>query len=224
MSPLLASLSGSITHQVAAHGVYAVFVLMALDAVLPAGSEIVMVFAGAIAAGAGSITLQLPGSHLGPGLASFLVLAGTGTIGYLVGGVIGWWIGHRGGTPFIARHRRWLHLTPHRLEQAEHWFARWGQAAVLVGRVVPFVRSFVSIPAGLFGMTLTRYAALTLIGSAIWAFGLAGVGWALGTRYTNFNHDFKYAEYAVGLLVLITFSMPLVARVLPARHSKTGKK
>src|SRR5579862_7350899 len=86
--PMLASLSGSITHQIATHGVYAVLVLMAIDAIFPAGSELVMVFAGAIAAGAGTRSLHLPGAHLGPGLASYLVLAGAGTLGYLAGSIV----------------------------------------------------------------------------------------------------------------------------------------
>jgi membrane protein DedA with SNARE-associated domain len=74
---------------------------------------------------------------------------------------------------------------------------------VLVGRVVPVVRSFVSIPAGVFEMPLAPYALFTLVGSAVWAFAIAGVGYGLGSSYEKFNHGFKYAEYAVVAGVLL---------------------
>ena len=115
----------------------------------------------------------------------------------------------------LERHGRWFHITPDRLERAEAWFGRWGNLGVLVGRVTPIVRSFVSIPAGVFEMPLGLYTVLTLIGSAIWAFGFAGVGYALGTSYHRVDHDFRYVEYAVvaGVLMLVAY---LVYRWLAA--------
>ena len=210
---MVASLSGSVTHQIVAHGVYAVFVLMAVDAVFPAASELVMLFAGAIAAGGGDSTLSLPGTHVGPGLTAYLVLATVGTIGYLAGGIVGWVIGYRGGRRFVLHHGDSIHLTPKRLERAERWFDRWGIMAVLLGRVVPFVRSFISIPAGVFEMPLVTYIILTLIGSAIWAFSLAGIGWALGASYTNVDQAITYLQYAIVLAILLTISVPFVARL-----------
>jgi membrane protein DedA with SNARE-associated domain len=206
---VLASISSSFTSQVASHGVYAVFVLMAIDAVFPTASELVMVVAGAVAAGvlpsASGVTVL--GWNVGFGVDAYLVLALAGTLGYLVGAIVGWAIGRYGGRPLLERHGRWLHVTPARLERAEAWFGRWGNLSALVGRVTPIVRSFVSIPAGVFEMPLVPYAVLTLIGSAIWAFGLAGVGYALGTSYHRFDHDFKYLEYAViaGALMLVAY-------------------
>jgi len=183
---------------------------MAIDAVFPAASEVVMVFAGALAAGAAKI--QLFGTHLPPGLSAYLALSASGTLGYLVGSCVGWWIGQQGGRPLLTKHGGWFHLTPPRLEHAEWWFAKWGVLGILVGRVVPLVRSFISIPAGVFEMPLLPYVWLTLIGSAVWAFGLAGVGWALGSSYARFDHGFKYAEYGVVFLVLVAGAIPLVAR------------
>ncbi len=208
---MIASLSSSVTHQIVVHGVYAVFVLMAVDAVFPAASELVMLFAGAIAAGAGASTLSLPGAHVGPGLTAYLILASVGTIGYLVGGIVGWVIGYRGGRQLVLHHGASIHLTPKRLERAERWFDRWGAMAVLVGRVVPFVRSFISIPAGIFEMPLLTYVVLTLVGSAIWAFSLAGIGWALGASYTNADQAITYLEYAIVLVIVLTISLPLIA-------------
>ena len=206
---MLASLSSSFTSQVASHGAYAVFILMLIDAVLPAASELVMLYAGAVAAGVFSSAhhVSLFGAKIGFGAGAFVVMALAGTLGYLAGSIVGWWIGLRGGRPFLERHGRWLHLGPERLDRAERWFDRWGNVGVLVGRLTPLVRSFVSIPAGVFRMALAPYCLLTLVGSAIWAFAIAGAGYGLGSSYERFHHDFRYAEYVVvaGVLVLAAY-------------------
>jgi membrane protein DedA with SNARE-associated domain len=196
---VLAGLSSSLTDQVASHGVYAVFVLMAIDAVFPAASELVMLYAGAVAAGVfGSADhVSLFGWEIPFGAAAYIVMALAGTLGYFAGSLVGWWAGIRGGRPLLERRGRWFHLTPEKLERAERWFDRWGNWGVLIGRVTPVIRSFVSIPAGVFRMPLGPYAVLTLIGSAIWAFAIAGAGYALGASYEKFHHDFRYAEYVV---------------------------
>jgi membrane protein DedA with SNARE-associated domain len=206
---VLATISSSFTSQVASHGAYAVFVLMAIDAVFPAASELVMLYAGAVAAGVFSSAhnVSLFGAKIGFGAGAFVVMALAGTLGYLVGAIIGWWIGLRGGRRLLERHGRWLHLGPERLERAERWFDRFGNVGELIGRLTPLVRSFVSIPAGVFKMPLAPYTVLTLIGSAIWAFAIAGAGYGLGSSYERFNHDFRYVEYAVvaGVLVLAAY-------------------
>ena len=150
---MLASVSGSITTFVGDHGVYAVFVLMAIDAIFPAASELVMVYAGALASGAfTSQHVVLFGHQIDSGGWAFVTMALAGTLGYVVGSIFGWWIGRAGGRPFVERHGRLLHLGPERLDRAERWFDRYGRWAVLLGRITPVVRSFVSIPAGVFHM------------------------------------------------------------------------
>jgi membrane protein DedA with SNARE-associated domain len=214
---VLAGITSTFESHIATQGAYAVFVLMAIDAVFPAASELVMLYAGAVAAGvfAGAHHVSLFGAKIGFGAGAFIVMALAGTLGYLVGGLIGWWIGLRGGRPLLERRGRWLHVTPERLNRAERWFERWGNAGVLVGRLTPLVRSFVSIPAGVFEMRLAPYALYTLVGSAVWAFSIAGVGYGLGSSYQRFNHGFRYAEYAVvaGVLVLAAY---LIYRLVKA--------
>jgi membrane protein DedA with SNARE-associated domain len=204
---LLASLTSSLTSFVRDHGVSAVFVLMLVDAVLPAASELVMIVGGAVAAGALGGSISLFGGDISRGFWSYAVVSLAGTLGYLVGAVAGWWIGLRGGRPLLERHGRWFHLTPDHLDQAERWFDRYEDWAVFLGRITPVVRSFVSIPAGVFRVGLGRYTALTLTGSALWCFSLAGVGWGLGSSYERFDRGFRYAEIAVvaGLLALIVY-------------------
>jgi membrane protein DedA with SNARE-associated domain len=203
------------TSVVGDHGLYAVFLLMLVDAVLPAASELVMVYSGALAAGAfAGQSVTLFGQRIDSDFWAFVAMALAGTIGYTVGSVMGWAIGLYGGRPFLERRGRWLHLGHGKLERAERWFERWGQAAVFVGRVTPVVRSFISIPAGVFRARLGPYTALTLLGSAIWCFAFAGAGFGLGRNWEDFHHAFRYADYAV-----LGAALALVAFVLLRRRS-----
>lgn len=202
---LLAGVSSSFTSAVANHGIYAVFGLMAIDALFPAASELVMLYAGAVAAGVFSAAhgVTLFGSRIGFGAGAYVALALAGTLGYLVGALIGWAIGRWGGRPLLENHGRWFHLSPERLDRAEAWFDRWGNLGVFLGRIVPVVRSFVSITAGIFEMPLVPYTLLSFAGSAVWAFAFAGAGYGLGTGYRGFDHSFHYVEYAVVALIVI---------------------
>jgi membrane protein DedA with SNARE-associated domain len=204
---VLASVTGSITSFVGDHGVYAVFGLMTLDAVFPAASELVMVYAGALASGAIAGHVVLFGDTVSSGWRAFVTVSLAGTIGYVLGSVVGWAIGRYGGRPLVERRGRLLHLGPERLARAERWFERFDDWAVLLGRVVPVVRSFVSIPAGIFRMALGRYTLLTIPGSALWCFAFAGAGWAVGASYGRFHHVFDYVELALvgGAAILVVY-------------------
>lgn len=200
---LVASVTHSLTSFVGDYGLYAVFALMLVDAVFPAGSEIVMLYGGALAAGAfAGESVTFAGIDLGSGLDAYVAIALAGTVGYLVGSWIGWAIGLYGGRPLLARHGRWFHLDEAKLDRAEAWFARWEDWGVLLGRITPLVRSFVSIPAGVFEVRPGRYSVLTLAGSAIWAFSFAGAGYGLGTGYERIDHGFRIAEYVVVVAVV----------------------
>jgi membrane protein DedA with SNARE-associated domain len=198
VASILSGITDSLTTVVGDYGLYAVFLLMAVDAVLPVASEAVMVYGGAVAAGAfAGQSIVLFGWELEPGFPAYLAVASAGTVGYTVGSIGGWWIGVHGGRPFLERHGRWLHLKEANLARAERWFERWEDWAVFLGRITPVVRSFVSIPAGVFRAPFRRYTVLTLLGSAIWCFGLAGIGWALGGQWEEFHSAFKYVDYLI---------------------------
>lgn len=200
---MLGEITDFLTAAVGDYGLYAVFLLMLIDAVLPAGSELVMLFGGAIASGALASQVVLFGAEIDPGWPAYVAVALAGTLGYVIGSVGGWAIGIYGGRPFVERHQRLLHMSPEKLARADRWFDRYDDAFVLVGRVLPVVRSFVAIPAGLGRMPLGRYTALTIPGSALWCFGFAGAGWALGAHWERFHHAFRYAEYAVVAAILL---------------------
>jgi len=208
----VAGITSSLTSLIGNHGIYAVFGLMAIDAVLPAASELVMVYAGALAAGAfAGQHVDLFGTRISSHAWAFVVMALAGTLGYLVGSIVGWVIGFYGGRPLLEHHGRWLHLSQQKLDRAERWFDRWDDLAVLIGRVTPVIRSFISIPAGIFRMPFWRYIVLTLIGSAIWAFAFAGVGYGVGSSYERFQHGFRFVDYAI-LAAIIALAAYLIVR------------
>jgi membrane protein DedA with SNARE-associated domain len=203
---VLSAITDALTEIVGDHGIYAVFVLMLVDAVLPAASELVMVYAGAVAAGAfAGQNVVLFGHRIESEGWAYVAMATAGALGYIVGSAIGWAIGDYGGRPFLERHGRWVHVTPHNLHRAEAWFDRFGDWAVAIGRVTPVVRSFIAIPAGVFEMPFVRYMLLTIPGSVAWAFAFAGAGWAFGSQWEDFHHSFRYAEYVVaaGIFLVI---------------------
>ena len=216
----VAGVTSTLTSLIGDHGVYAIFLLMAIDAVFPAASELVMVYGGALAAGAFSGQhVVVFGHRIDSHFWAYIAVALAGTLGYLAGAIVGWAIGIYGGRPLLERRGRWFHLSHENLDRAERWFDRWQDLAVLVGRVTPVVRSFISIPAGVFETPFVRYTLLTAIGSAIWAFAFAGIGWAAGRSYTNFHHDFGYVEYAVVVVVLILLALWIYRRVRISRLS-----
>jgi membrane protein DedA with SNARE-associated domain len=186
-------MTAQLTHWIAVHGLVAVFVLMALDAVLPTGGEVVMLFGGALAAGAIA-------GHDGPSLTAVVA---AGTLGYLTGSLAGWAIGRVGGRALIERHGRWLHLGPERFARAERWFARYGWEFVVFGRLVPLLRSFVSIPAGVLEFPFGLYVILSGVASLVWCLAFAVAGHALGTRWDALHHAFRYADYAVVAAVVV---------------------
>ena len=200
----VASLLDTVTSAIGDHGIYAVFGLMALDAVFPAASELVMVYGGALASGAiVGHDVQLVGfGRISSGLVAYLAIAVAGTVGYTVGAIAGWGIGAYGGRPLLERRGRLFHLDAEKLDRAEAWFERWGSWANFLGRITPVVRSFISIPAGVFRLRLDAYVGLTLLGSALWCFGIAGVGWGLGASWVRFHEAFRFADYAIAALVL----------------------
>ena len=191
----LASVTSTLTTLVGDHGLYAVFALMALGAVFPAASELIMVYAGALAAGAFASHVSLFGSRIPYGFDAYLAMALAGTLGYLLGAIVGWAIGYYGDQRFRVSERK--------LAKARRWFDRWDDWAVLIGRVTPVARSFVSIPAGIFRMPFVRYVVLTAIGSAAWCFAFAGAGWGLGRSWERFHHDFRFVDYAFVVAVVI---------------------
>jgi len=222
LAGILTQITDTVTGWIGDYGLYAVFWLMFVDAVLPAASEVVMVYAGAVAAGAfAGQSVTFAGFEFSEGLPAYVAMALAGTVGYLLGAIGGWWIGIHGGRPFLERNGRWLHLDAAKLERAENWFDRFGDRAVLIGRVTPVIRSFISVPAGVFKAPFGRYVVLTAIGSAAWCFAFAGAGWAAGANWETFHDRFRVIDYLVAAAVVA--GAALVVWKLVRRHGNPSR-
>ncbi len=197
---VLASISESLVttawHFVRDAGYPAIFVLMlAESACVPIPSEATMLFAGfAVADPGGSAAhhhLTLPG----------IVVAGV--LGNLVGSWVAYGVGYAGRLELVERHGRWLHLKPSHIEWADRWFARYGAPAIFFSRMLPIIRTFISLPAGVARMPFIRFTLLTLAGIVPWVLGLAIAGEAVGGEWKSVRKGFDYVDYAVVALVVI---------------------
>ena len=202
---LVAGITSSITSFVGNHSVVAVFALLIVAAVFPAASELVMLYAGAVAAGAfAGAHVVLFGHTVSSHVGAYLAMVVAGVAGNLVGASIGWAIGDYGGRPLLERHGRFLHVTPVKLERAERWFDRNAALAVLLGFAAPIVRSFVAIPAGIARVPFVRFLLLALVGCALFCFAFAGIGWGVGASYGSVR---RYVDYIalVGIVVAAAY-------------------
>ena len=221
IASVVTDLTDAVTSAIGDYGLYAVFILMFVDALFPAASEVVMVYGGAVASGAfAGQDVVLFGRTIEDGLPAYVAIALAGTIGYTLGAICGWAIGLYGGRPYLERHGRWLHVDEEKLGRAERWFERWEDWAVFLGRLTPVIRSFVSIPAGVLETPFVRYTLLTLAGSAIWCFAFAGAGYAAGASWEDISHAFHYFDYVVAAVVVGAVAWLVVRRVRRRRANQ----
>jgi membrane protein DedA with SNARE-associated domain len=185
------------TEFIGSAGVSAVFVLMALEsACIPIPSEAIMLFAG-FAVSKGELTL--------------VGVVAAGVLGNLVGSLIGYAIGYFGRVDLLERHRL-FHVSPERMRQIEVWFERNGSATVFFSRMLPLVRTFVSVPAGVARMPLGRFSLLTTLGSLPWVLALALLGKGVGQNWENWRHHLSYLDYVVAAAIVVGIGWWLLRR------------
>ncbi|MBS1882087.1 MAG: DedA family protein [Actinobacteria bacterium] len=185
------------TEFISSVGLPAVFVLMTLEsACIPIPSEAIMLFAG-FAVSKGELTL--------------VGIVAAGVLGNLVGSLVGYGIGYFGRTDLLERHRL-FHVSPARLRQAEGWFERYGDATVFFSRMLPIVRTFVSVPAGVAKMPLARFSILTTLGSIPWVLALALVGQGVGDNWESWRHNLAYLDYVVAAAIVVGIGWWLLKR------------
>jgi membrane protein DedA with SNARE-associated domain len=200
---VLASISETLvnetSHFVRDAGLPGIFALMAISsACIPIPSEVVMLFAGFAVA---DPTQSASHHHL-----TLVGVVLAGLLGTMLGSWVAYAVGRGGRLELLERHGerfKWMPTHPAQIERADRWFARYGEPAVLFGRLVPVVRAFVSLPAGVARMPLGRFTVLTLIGTIPWVLALALAGHALGGDWTSVRRGFEYADYAILAAVVL---------------------
>jgi membrane protein DedA with SNARE-associated domain len=199
---LLASLTDPIVNAavdvVKALGLPGVFLLMTAEsACIPIPSEATMLFSG---------------FNVANGEYSLLAATAVGVAGNMVGSWITYWIGYAGRVDVLEKHGAKLHIKKSHLEWADRWFERHGDATVFFSRMIPIVRTFISLPAGVARMPFWRFTALTFLGCVPWVLLLAFIGQQAGDRWTSWKDNLHYVDYAVVALVVIGVAYLLLRR------------
>ena len=172
-----------------AMGLLGVFVLMVLEsACIPVPSEATMLFAG---------------FNVSNGEYSLFAAVAVGSLANLVGSWIAYWIGYAGRVDVLEKHGKKLHIKKSHLEWADRWFERHGDATVFFTRMLPIIRTFISLPAGVARMPFWRFSALTLAGCVPWVLMLAFIGKQAGDRWESWKDSLHYVDYAVAAAIVI---------------------
>lgn len=179
------------------------FLSILTSACFPIPSEVAYGFAGALCTNA--IT-----GHAQFNVASVILV---GTLGSLIGSIIAYEVGRYAGRAIVDRWGKWLLLTHKDLDAAERWFDKYGDASVLIGRVIPVIRSFLSVPAGLAEMNRVRFAVLTTIGSAVWVALITGLGYAAGKNWNHVSKDFHAAQWPIVIVVVLGIAWAIWHRI-----------
>jgi membrane protein DedA with SNARE-associated domain len=178
-------------HFIATYGYLAVFLLMAAEsACIPVPSELIMLFGGALASGA------VQGAH--PDL---VLTIAAGTAGNVAGSYVAWIAGRYAGQATVRRWGRYVWLKPEDIDRAGRWFGRFGAAAVFFGRMLPVVRTFISLPAGFANMRPVRFGVYTLAGCIPWTAALGIAGYAVGRNWQRIANAFHGPTYVIAGIV-----------------------
>jgi len=184
---LLSALAGFVIAVITYTSYWGIIFTMALEsACIPLPSEVIMPFSGFL---------------VSQGTLSFWLVIFAGTAGNLIGSLLAWWVGLKGGRPLIERYGRYILLSNHDLDRAERWFSRYGEATVFFSRMLPIVRTFISLPAGIGKMPLWRFCIYTFLGAIPWNWFLTMVGVKLGENWEDIKQYFQRADIVIAVLL-----------------------
>jgi membrane protein DedA with SNARE-associated domain len=189
LGKLLALLAGLVISTISTLGYGGIVLLMAIEsACIPLPSEIIMPFSGYLVF-RGEFVLWL--------------VAVSGAVGCVLGSLLAYWVGAYGGRPLVEKYGRYILVSHHDLALADRWFARHGDITILIGRLLPVVRTFIAFPAGVARMPLFKFIVYTFVGSLIWCWALAWVGLRLGEHWDTLGVWFhRFDGVIAGLIIL----------------------
>jgi membrane protein DedA with SNARE-associated domain len=206
-----------------------IVLLMAIEsACIPLPSEVIMPFSGYLVyTGRFNLGHVLGISTTGIGYMTYtgwfnLCAVGVaGAVGCVLGSLVAYWVGSKGGRPLIEKYGRYILFSMHDLDLADRWFARYGEIIVFGSRLLPVVRTFIAFPAGVARMNLTRFTVYTFIGSLPWCIGLAYVGQLLGEQWDKnetLKSWFHRFDFVIGIIILLAAAWWVWRHI---KHSRT---
>jgi len=186
---ILEYLSGFVVNIISAFGYLGVFFCMVVEsACIPLPSEIIMPFSGYLV-------------FLGKLDLFWVVLSGA--FGNLVGSIIAYGVGIYGGRAFVEKYGKYFLVSHHDLETADRWFSKYGDKAVFFSRMLPVVRTFISLPAGIARMNFVKFSVYSFIGSVPWCLALALVGVKLGEHWNGLHIYFQRFDMLIGAVLIV---------------------
>jgi membrane protein DedA with SNARE-associated domain len=174
-----------------------VVVLMGLEsACIPIPSEIIMPLAG---------WMLIRNLNLGP---EYVFMAGAlGALGCLIGSIAVYWLGKAEGRPLLEKYGKYILVTHHDLDMADRWFNKYGTLSIFISRLLPVVRTFISLPAGVAEMNYPKFLIYTFIGSFIWCTGLAYAGYVLGDHWEQISTAMEPATPAIVVIIVVLIAL-----------------
>lgn len=208
---LIEFLSGIIVATISLLGYSGIVLLMAIEsACIPLPSEIIMPFSGYLVS-RGEMNLWLVGL--------------AGAFGCVLGSLVAYWFGRRGGRPLIEKYGRYVLVSRHDLDMADRWFANHGEIIVFVSRLLPAIRTFIAFPAGVARMNLKRFVIYTFAGSLPWCLGLAYVGQKLGEKWSKddtLKTWFHRFDFLIGIAAVLVIGWWVWRHIKHLREEKVG--
>lgn len=206
MSQIIASLTEFIQNLYAATGLLGIVLAMAIESCcIPLPSEIIMPLAGSML----TVSVQASGRHLlgvdpgAPLWLNLLLLALAGSVGSLIGSLVAYGIGYAGGRPLMLKYGKYVLISQHDADKADAFFQRWGTATAFFSRLMPVVRTYISLPAGITKMSWAKFSIYTFLGSLPWCFLLAYLGYVLGANYEQISGPLHYLDGVIVVLVVV---------------------
>lgn len=185
-------------------GYFGVFLAMTIESAgVPLPSEIIMPFAGFL---------------VWKGEMNFFAVAILGAVGNLVGSLIVYWVGMKGGRPLVEKYGKYILINHHDLDETSKWFAKYGRSTVFFTRMIPIVRTFISLPAGIAKMPMKTFIPYTFFGSLIWSIFLTFIGFKMGENWSTISEYFHKADLFIGIIIVLGIAWYIW------RHLKNSRK
>ncbi|MGH9927892.1 MAG: DedA family protein [Pyrinomonadaceae bacterium] len=211
IAKLIEFLSGIIVATISIMGYSGIVLLMAIEsACIPLPSEIIMPFSGYL---------------VSTGQMNLWGVSIAGAVGCVLGSLVAYWVGSKGGRPLIEKYGRYVLVSHHDLDLADRWFAKYGEIIVFVSRLLPAIRTFIAFPAGVARMNLKRFVIYTFAGSLPWCLGLAYVGQKLGEKW---NKDdtlktwFHRFDFLIGIAAVLLVGWWIWRHIKHLRRTETA--
>lgn len=210
MESILTPVVSWVTSQIASLGYLGVVIMMAIEsACIPLPSEVIMPFAG-------YLTIKTPQN---PQPMTLLGAAVAGAVGCVIGSIAAYYAGCYGGRPFIEKYGKYVLIRAKDLDRADAWFAKYGNAAIFVSRLLPVVRTFISFPAGIAKMRMPTFIVYTFLGSLPWCYALAYVGRMLGERWDSIKSYFHDADIVIAAIIVIGIAFYIYHHLKPEKQA-----